>query len=160
MSRSPLDTVATMLDGVRDRRVETVLDCFDPGEDTYVYLEGPRWTNRGGRAIRHGWRAYFRAPIRLRSWSWSEGPYVHESGELALVLGVVSYVFEAAGARRPLLMRMTWALRRGAGGWRILHEHGSQPLADPYGTGDWLPAMPRADQGHGPESAAPGGAGS
>ncbi len=31
---------------VRDRRVETVLDCFDPGADSYVFLEGPRWTNR------------------------------------------------------------------------------------------------------------------
>jgi ketosteroid isomerase-like protein len=157
MTLSPLETVTRMLDAVRDRQAETVLDCFDPGADTYVFLEGPRWTNRGGQRIRQGWRAYFQAPIRLRSWAWTEGPDTHESGDLALVLGVISYAFEAAGERRPLLMRMTWALRRGDGVWRILHEHGSQPLADPYGTGDWLTT---ADQGQGPTSTTSSGAGS
>jgi ketosteroid isomerase-like protein len=136
----PLQTITRMLDAVRDRRVETVVDCFDPGPDTYVFLEGPRWTNRGGESIRRGWRAYFQAPIRLRSWSWHDGPLLHESGDLAVVAGVVDCDFEAGGAPRPLRMRMTWGLARNAGVWRIVHEHGSQPLADPYGTGDWLPA--------------------
>lgn len=138
MSRGPLETAAYMLDSVRDRDLDGVLDCFDPSPDTYVYLEGPRWTNKGGERIRQGWRDYFKAPIELHGWRWAEGPEVHESGDLALVAGVIDYQFEGAGQPRHLKMRMTWVLRRTDGVWRILHEHGSQPLADPYGTGDWL----------------------
>jgi ketosteroid isomerase-like protein len=138
MSRTPLQTATLMLDSVRDRDLDTVLDSYDPADDTYVYLEGPRWTNKGGERIRRGWRDYFTAPISLHSWAWAEGPEVHESGDLALVAGVIDCEFEAGGQPRPLRMRMTWVLRRTGGVWRILHEHGSQPLADPYGTGDWL----------------------
>ncbi len=139
--RGPVQTAAAMLDAVRDRDLDTVLDCFDPAEDTYVYLEGPRWTNRGGPNIYRGWRAYFAAPIELRSWGWTEGPYEYLSDSLALVAGVIHYDFLGGGQQRRLPMRMTWVLRRGAdGAWRIVHEHGSQPLPDPYGTGDWLPA--------------------
>jgi ketosteroid isomerase-like protein len=134
---TPLQIVTAMLDAVRDRDVETVLACFDPAPDAYVYLEGPRWTNRGGDSIAAGWRAYFKAPIALHGWSWGEGPYEHESGDLALVLGIVEYDFEGGGKPRHLRMRMTYGLRRTDGAWRILHEHGSQPLPDPYGTGDW-----------------------
>lgn len=138
MTRTPLETASGMLDALINRDLDGVLDSFDPADDTYVYLEGPRWTNKGGDRIAKGWRDYFQAPIALRSWEWQEGPEVHESGDLALVAGVIEYQFEGAGAPRPLRMRMTWVTRRTDGVWRILHEHGSQPLADPYGTGDWL----------------------
>jgi ketosteroid isomerase-like protein len=132
-----------MLTGLAAGDLDTVLDSFEPGEETYVFVEGPRWTNRGGDSIYAGWRAYFASPIRLRSWRWADGPYVHESGQLAVVIGVVDCDFEVAGADRPLRMRMTWALRHREHTWRIVHEHGSQPLPDPYGTGDWLhPATP------------------
>ncbi|WP_256839422.1 YybH family protein [Ornithinimicrobium faecis] len=140
MSRgaTPLATATGMLDALIDRDLDGVLECFDPAEDTYVYLEGPRWTNKGGEAIRKGWRDYFQAPIALLSWQWAEGPEVHESGDLGFVAGVIEYQFESDGMARPLRMRMTWVVRRRGGAWRILHEHGSQPLTDPYGTGDWL----------------------
>lgn len=134
----PLERATQLLDSLRDRDLDGVLDCFDLGPDVYVYPEGPRWTTRGGDRIRLGWQGYFKAPIRLRGWSWAEGPEVHQSGDLALVAGVVDCQFECAGQPRELKMRMTWVQRRTDGVWRILHEHGSQPLGDPYGTGDWL----------------------
>lgn len=137
--RTPIDTAALMLDSLRDRSLEGVLDCFDKADDTYVFVEGPRWTNRGGERIQQGWRDYFEAPIRLIDWAWTEGPYVFESGDLATVCGVIEYQFEGDGKPRPLRFRMTWVVRRGEDRvWRIVHEHGSQPLDDPYGTGDWL----------------------
>lgn len=137
--RTPLETAALLLDSIQNRELEGVLDSFDEADDTYIFVEGPRWTNRGGRRIHQGWRDYFDAPILLRSWRWTEGPYVFEDAALATVCGVVEYQFEGAGEPRPMLMRMTWVVRRGADGvWRIIHEHGSQPLEDPYGTGDWL----------------------
>ncbi|NPC95611.1 nuclear transport factor 2 family protein [Nocardioides sp. zg-DK7169] len=143
--RTPLDTATLMLDSLRDRSLEGVLDCFDEAEDTYVFVEGPRWTNKGGERIHQGWRDYFQAPIRLLDWRWTEGPAVFESGDLATVCGVIEYQFEGDGKPRPLPMRMTWVVRRREDRvWRIVHEHGSQPLEDPYGTGDWLvePAQP------------------
>lgn len=137
--RTPLETAALMLDSLRDRSLEGVLDCFDPSPETYVFVEGPRWTNRDGAKIAQGWRDYFEAPIRLLDWRWTDGPDVFESGDLAVVCGCIEYQFEGAGQPRPLPMRMTWVVRRLEDGvWRIVHEHGSQPLADPYGTGDWL----------------------
>lgn len=136
--RTPVDTATLMLDSVRDRDLEGVLDCFDKADDTYVYLEGPRWTNRGGERIHKGWRDYFDAPIELNQWRWTEGPYVFESSDLATVCGVIEYDFMGGGEPKHLKMRMTWVVRRGEDRvWRIVHEHGSQPLADPYGTGDW-----------------------
>jgi ketosteroid isomerase-like protein len=139
--RGPLQTATAMLNALRHRDLDTVLDCFDPADDTYVYPEGPRWTNGGGANIQRGWRAYFRAPIELRSWEWTDGPHEYLSDSLALVAGVIRYEFIGGGEPRRLPMRMTWVLRRGADGkWKILHEHGSQPQPDPYGTGDWFPA--------------------
>lgn len=138
-ARTPVETATLMLDSLRDRSLKGVLDCFDPGEDTYIFVEGPRWTNRGGERIHQGWRDYFQAPIRLIQWQWTEGPTTFEDGDLAVVCGVIEYQFEGAGEPRPLPMRMTWVVRRGDERiWRIVHEHGSQPLKDPYGTGDWL----------------------
>lgn len=138
-TRTPLDTVCLMLDSLRDRNLDGVLDCFDEGPDVYIFVEGPRWTNRDGKRIHKGWRDYFKAPITLHSWRWTDGPDVFESGDMGLVCGVVEYQFEGANEPRPLLMRMTWAVRRSPDNvFRIMHEHGSQPLADPYGTGDWF----------------------
>lgn len=138
-TRTPLDTACLMLDSLRDHDLEGVLDCFDTSPDVYIFVEGPRWTNKGGERIHQGWRDYFNAPIHLNDWRWTEGPEVFESADMALVCGVIAYEFEGAGKPRPLVMRMTWAFRRNPDDvWRIIHEHGSQPLEDPYGTGDWL----------------------
>ena len=145
-TRTPLDTACLMLDSLRDRNLDGVLDCFDEGPDAYIFVEGPRWTNRDGKRIHKGWRDYFEAPIELLSWRWTDGPDVFESGDLGLVCGVVEYQFEGAGEPRTLLMRMTWGVRRSQDGvYRIMHEHGSQPLKDPYGVGDWLVEDPTGD---------------
>ncbi|MFV2022833.1 MULTISPECIES: YybH family protein [unclassified Micromonospora] len=138
-TRSAVDTPAQMLDALRERDLDGVLDCFDPGPQTYVFLEGPRWSNRGGDRVHEGWRRYFDSPVRLIEWRWADGPDVHESQHVAFVCGIVDCHFTGGPQDRQLRMRMTWGLRRGTDGvWRIIHEHGSQPLADPYGTGDWF----------------------
>lgn len=136
--RTPIGTPTQMFDSLIARDLEGVLDCFDDADDAYVFLEGPRWTNKGGKRIHQGWRDYFEAPIRLKEWRWVEGPEVFASGDLAAVCGVTECQFEGAGEPRPMKMRMSWVVRRGEDRvWRIVHEHGSQPLPDPYGTGDW-----------------------
>ncbi|MFD2354595.1 nuclear transport factor 2 family protein [Nonomuraea ferruginea] len=68
-----------------------------------------------------------------------EGPFCWEADTLAQVAGVIDYDIEGDGKQGRLRMRMTWLVRREDDTWRIVHEHGSQPLADPYGAGDWWP---------------------
>jgi tRNA A58 N-methylase Trm61 len=45
---------------------------------------------------------------------------------------------DVADQEKILKLRGTWVLRLGHDGqWRIMHEHVSAPLENPYGTGDW-----------------------
>jgi uncharacterized protein (TIGR02246 family) len=53
-------------------------------------------------------------------------------GELAIAEAFVTFkALSAAGEElRSLQNRLTWALRRDARGWKVLHEHTSAPLDD------------------------------
>ena len=137
--RTPLGTAEAMLTAVIDKDVDGVLATFSPADDAYVFVEGPRWTTHGGDRIAEGWRAYFRSPVGITAFRWVEGPFVWESDALAQVCGVIDYDIVGDGKAGRLRMRMTWLVRREDGEWRIVHEHGSQPLEDPYGAGDWWP---------------------
>ena len=139
MSTAPLAAIEAMLNAVIDRRLDEVLDSFSAADDAYVFVEGPRWSTRGGDRIAQGWRAYFDAPIRIDSYRWLEGPFVLGDEPLALVAGILDYAVRGNGKAGTLRMRMSWLLRDEGGRWRIVHEHGSQPLPDPYGAGDWWP---------------------
>lgn len=136
---TPLDTAEAMLTAVVDQRLEGVLETFSPEDDAYVFVEGPRWTTHGGDRIKAGWEAYFKAPVGITAFRWVEGPFTWESDTLAQVVGVIDYDIVGDGKAGRLRMRMTWLVRREEGRWRIVHEHGSQPLEDPYGAGDWWP---------------------
>lgn len=136
---TPLTGAEGMLRAVIDRDLPAVLDSFSGGDDAYVFVEGPRWTTSGGDRIADGWRAYFTAPIRITGFTWVEGPHTFESPSLAQVVGVIDYRVSGNGVAKDLRLRMTWLLRHEGDRWRIVHEHGSQPLADPYGAGDWWP---------------------
>ena len=138
-SLSPLEVAEKMLDSVVAHDLDGVVSCFSPSPDCYMYVEGPRWTTRGGGNVREGWAAYFAGGFGIGSWTWVEGPQVFTDQRLAQVLGVIDYEMIGDGKRTPLRLRMTWLMRREEQGWQIIHEHGSQPLEDPYGAGDWWP---------------------
>jgi ketosteroid isomerase-like protein len=142
-TQTPVAAAEGMLRGVIDRDLAAVLDSFTKDSDAYMYVEGPRWTTRGGDNVEKGWRAYFETGIGIEDFTWVEGPQVIETADLAAVLGVIDYVIrpgqEGTSTSDPLRLRMTWLLRPENGRWRIVHEHGSQPLVDPYGSGDWWP---------------------
>jgi ketosteroid isomerase-like protein len=61
---------------------------------------------------------------------------VDESGDMAVVTSIVT--FKAQGADGAILRqldnRLTWVLRNGPQGWRILHQHTSNPI-DPKTAG-------------------------
>ncbi|WP_433496465.1 YybH family protein [Sphaerimonospora sp. CA-214678] len=129
----------SMLNAVVARDLEKVVGIFSDRPDAYMYVEGPRWTTRGGERLREGWAAYFRAGVGIEAWEWVEGPFSFDTAELAQVMGVIDYRVRGGDTVTPLRLRMTWLFRMENGRWRIVHEHGSQPLEDPYGAGDWWP---------------------
>ncbi|WP_329519456.1 YybH family protein [Spirillospora sp. NBC_01491] len=136
---TPLSAAERMIQAVIDRDLDVVLDSFSGAPDAYVFPEGPRWTTRGGDRIEQGWRAYFQAPVGIGAFHWVEGPHVFENATLGQVTGVIDYEVLGNGESGRLRMRMTWLMRLEGDRWRVVHEHGSQPLADPYGAGDWWP---------------------
>ena len=61
------------------------------------------------------------------------------SETLVSIQGILDLDYEANERRDVLRLRFTWVLRKDENGkWGIVHEHASQPLADPYGAGDWV----------------------
>lgn len=138
-SRGPLEAIESMLDAIKRRDVPRILDSIDLSERGRMsFPEGPRWFVDDPDTVRRGWTDYMDTTIALTDWAWVEGPVVMGSDDVALVVGIIDYRFRVHDHERPLRMRMTWGLRRVDGNWKTMHEHGSQPLADPYGIGDWL----------------------
>ena len=61
-------------------------------------------------------------------------------GSIAVIAGSPKMVinFPQLGPIKEIVFRLTWVMERQSDRWRIVHEHASQPLTDPYGVGDWL----------------------
>lgn len=136
-------SIERMLNAICARDVPTILASIDLGGTRVMgFPEGPRWVNSDVDTVKRGWKDYMDNPVVLKEWSWVQGPDVKAEGTMALVVGVVNYAFEVDGRPNPLKMRMTWVLHQVDGMWKSIHEHGSQPLPDPYGFGDWLKESP------------------
>lgn len=131
--------VLTLFNDIVALNVERVINRYAHDDDLYVHLEGPRWTNRGFANVARGWRAFFNSPLRMLRIEWVEGPLAQHSGSLGYVAGVVQIHYQVNERQGTLKLRGTFVMRQDDDGeWRVLHEHFSQPLNDPYGFGDWL----------------------
>src|SRR5262249_10607456 len=102
-----------------------------------------RWQTLGHRAVARGWDDFCAAGPRLGRIDFTDGPHLFQGddghGALACLAGTVQLgVLGPTGEETAVPMRMTWVMRREPDRWRIVHEHASQPMADPYGSGDWL----------------------
>jgi ketosteroid isomerase-like protein len=145
MAANPLDLAAwsrRFFDSVIAMRVEEIADAYAARDDVLVFLEGPRWQTVGHERIARGWRAFGRSPMRVRSIEWLDGPHGRVGSDLAWLGGTIELRFGVGDDPevRSITFRATHVLMRETDGrWRIVHEHVSQPLADPYGFGDWLP---------------------
>jgi ketosteroid isomerase-like protein len=62
-----------------------------------------------------------------------------EMGDMALIEAIVTFKAEAEDGSilRQLDNRLTWGLRRGPAGWRILHQHTSCPIDPKTGGVIW-----------------------
>ncbi len=124
---------------VVEKRVEEIIDRYANSDRTSVFVEGPRWATLGFEQIAKGWRAFVDAPMSVESCRFVEGPISQVVGEMASIGGIVELAMRVREQIKQVRLRGTFVFHRQADGeWRIVHEHFSQPAADPYGIGDWL----------------------
>ena len=124
---------------VIEKRLDDILNLYAHSENTYVFVEGPRWATLGYENIATGWRAFVEAPLSVIACEYVEAPLSQISGELAWIGGIVEMTVKVQEEIKRVRLRGTFVFQREAdGAWRVVHEHFSQPAADPYGIGDWL----------------------
>jgi ketosteroid isomerase-like protein len=136
---SPTETINHFYQAIIDKRVEDIRTSYVPSEETYVILEGPRYTTLGFEKIAKGWGDFCNSPLTLNKIEWVEGPFEETSTDMAWVGGMIVLTVEVKGKEFSVQFRSTFVLRNNeANQWQIKHEHVSAPLQDPYGIGDWL----------------------
>lgn len=111
--------------------------CYLNDPSLLVFVEGPRMRNVGWESIRVGWRHFLDASMELRGYAWGEDLLIRVRGDAGFVAATNRYDWRIKDRDLTLEMRGTWAMERGNGEWRIVHEHASFPHANPYGAGDW-----------------------
>ena len=122
-----------------EKRVEEILDNYVKSDETFVFVEGPRWSTVGFENIAKGWRDFCDSAISLEKVEWIEGPRSEISGDMGWIGGQVELTVRINEQLNTIRFRGTFVMRLEADGkWRVIHEHFSQPAADPYGIGDWL----------------------
>ncbi|WP_326552069.1 YybH family protein [Micromonospora sp. NBC_01813] len=143
---TPRGALDTLLTAIVAGDADAIVDCYAGVEDLHVFVEGPRWQTVGHTAVAKGWRDFCAAAMSVTAVDITDGPWVHgtdgdaagEAGALSSLSATVRMSIRTVAGERAVPMRLTWVLRRDTDRWRIVHEHASQPLADPYGVGDWL----------------------
>jgi len=131
----------TFFDAIVDGRVDDIVSAYAATDATLVFLEGPRWQTVGFERISAGWRAFADAPLEIDGITWVDGPYGAVEDRIGWFAGTVELLVRTGDSTRSVRWRDTHVVARDAdGAWRIVHEHVSQPVADPYGIGgDWAP---------------------
>ena len=125
-------------DSVAAKEMPGIESAYVPKEDTYVILEGPRYTTTGYSNIIKGWGDFCNSPIDMISCDWCEGPQEEIEGSMGWIGGMIDMSITVNGKRIDVRFRASFVYRMYEGDWKIRHEHVSAPLEDPYGIGDWL----------------------
>ncbi len=125
-------------DSVKKKDMSGIEEAYVPSEQTYVILEGPRYSTLGVAKIFKGWKDFSDSPIGLLSMDWVEGPYEEIEGNMGWVGGITDIAISVNGKKFTTRFRCTFVMALVDGDWKIKHEHVSAPLEDPYGIGDWL----------------------
>ena len=135
----PVETINHFYQSIIDKNVEAIRTSYVPSEETYVILEGPRYTTLGYEKIAKGWGDFCDSPLTLNKIEWVEGPFEETSTDMAWVGGMIVLTVEVKGREFTVQFRSTFVLcKNEQNQWQIKHEHVSAPLQDPYGIGDWL----------------------
>jgi ketosteroid isomerase-like protein len=138
---TPLTTINQFYQSIIDKNWDGICHTYVPSEETYVVLEGPRYTTLGFSKISKGWKDFCDSDISLQKIEWIEGPFEESAETMAWVGGQIILTVEIKEKVFSVQFRATFVLRKNQSNeWQIRHEHVSGPLADPYGIGDWLKA--------------------
>jgi len=125
---------------VIEARVKDIISHYNESPDTYVFVEGPRWSTLGFKKISTGWNGYVDSPIKVKDIRFVEGPHGRVSGDMAWIGHIIEMTVTVNGEEKEIRFRGTFVIGKNENDeWKIEHEHFSQPAPDPYGTGDWLP---------------------
>jgi len=126
------DPIAAMLAryqaAVLEKSADDLLALYD--HDVRVFDAWGRWACEGLQAWSGMAREWFDSLGQERVEVRSEEVRASLEGNTATAHGILVYTaLDPTGMRlRSLRNRFTWVLRRGEGGWRIVHEHTSVPL--------------------------------
>jgi ketosteroid isomerase-like protein len=124
---------------VAEKRIDDILNYYSHSPELFIFVEGPRWTTVSFERVEKGWRDFVDSPISVKSCEWIENLYSKVVDEMGFVGGVVEMKVEINGEPKTIQFRGTFVFQSESdGNWRVIHEHFSQPAADPYGIGDWL----------------------
>ncbi|MBK8148616.1 MAG: nuclear transport factor 2 family protein [Acidobacteria bacterium] len=122
-----------------DKRVDDILSFYADSPDLQVFVEGPRWVTVGFDNVAKGWRDFCSSEISMLDCNWVEALYSKVVGKMGFVGGIVELTVSIKGEIKHIKFRGTFVFEEvAADDWRVVHEHFSQPAADPYGIGDWL----------------------
>jgi ketosteroid isomerase-like protein len=124
---------------VTEKRIDDILNYYVDSPDLLVFVEGPRWATQSFKRVSRGWRDFCDSPINVKSCEWVENLESRLFTDSGFVAGVVEMKVEINGEIKTIRFRGTFNFEKDADNqWRVIHEHFSQPAADPYGIGDWL----------------------
>ncbi|NER48490.1 MAG: nuclear transport factor 2 family protein [Symploca sp. SIO1A3] len=137
--KTAIDQINSFFQSVIRQEVAQICQNYVPDEETYVFVEGPRYSTLGYTKIAKGWGDFFDSGIKEEKCEWLEGPFTEESGDLAWVAGLILVTLTVKGKPIQGKFRATFVLKKNeAHQWQIRHEHLSAPIDDPFGVGDWL----------------------
>jgi ketosteroid isomerase-like protein len=119
------------------KKVNDIVLSYLPSEEVYVILEGPRLATKGIEKIADGWRAFCSSNITLSSIAWIEGPFVYDTTECTSLIGIIRLQGDIGDKSFDNTFRASFVLAKTNDGFKIVHEHVSGALEDPYGIGDW-----------------------
>lgn len=123
---------------VTDKDLQGIASAYIPSEETYVILEGPRYSTMGFSKIMKGWTDFCGSAIHMSAYEWVEGPFEELDENMGWIGGITDLTINVKGNNFTTRFRITFIMRRLDGDWKIKHEHVSAPMEDPYGIGDWL----------------------
>ena len=135
---TPIASINAFYQAIKDKNVEVIHQAYIQSNETYVILEGPRYTTLGFPLIAKGWIDFCQSGLSLAGIEWVEGPFEESNESMAWVAGMIILNVVVQEQTFSVQFRATFVLIKENESWKIKHEHVSAPLTDPYGIGDWL----------------------
>ncbi len=136
--RSGWGAINNFYQAIIDKDITKIHESYLASEETYVILEGPRLATKGFEKIASGWSDFCKSSIELSAIEWLEGPFVFDFSDSTTLAGVIRLTGKISPEKSfENTFRASFLLAKVGDEYKIVHEHVSGALADPYGIGDW-----------------------